>query len=320
MALNNRLTLLFITRDFSRNIERSTHYLIEELSKVSNLYCWYEPSDIHHILSMLPERPDFILLNDMKHTHCPVITGLSSLKIPFGIIMHDLHYRVKRRKEFIQENRIRHIFSIYRDAFLERYPEHVMKMRWLPHFANPTIFKDYGLNKDIDMLIMGNIREKSYPFRKKMVDKLSGIPGFIYHKHPGYRDIKEHEKESIFIGENFSREINKAKIFLTCNLIYHYPIRKYYEVLASKTLLLAPSCKELTDLGFQPEKHFIEINERNFLEKTRYYLCHEEEREKIANQGYYFVRENHSLKRRVEQLLSMIEDILSNEYWEGSIR
>jgi len=154
-------------------------------------------------------------------------------------------------------------------------------MKWLPHFVNPSIYKDYDLSKDIDWLIMGNIRKKSYPLRRKMIEVMSGRPGFVYHKHPGYRDIKEDEKDHLFIGENFSREINRSKIFLTCNLIYKYPIRKYYEVLASKTLLLAPQCVELIELGFIPGEHFIEINEDNFSQKAEYYLTHEKERMEI---------------------------------------
>lgn len=305
----NKMRILFITRDFSENVERSSFYLSQELAELSHLALWHQPGNIHDILQNIPFRPDFILLNDMKKTHCPEITGLSSLTIPFGIIMHDLHHRVKRRKQFIRENRVKYIFSIYRDAFLKRYPEHAEKMIWLPHFANTHVFTDYGLPKDIDWLLMGNIRQKTYPLRYRMLQVMKNRAGFVYHRHPGYRNVKESES-SLLIGDAFAREINRAKMFLTCGLIYHYPIRKYYEVLACKTLLLAPSSRELKDLGFIPGTHFVEVTEENFVEKAEYYLSHEKERENIAQNGYQLVHTHHTTQIRAKQLMQAIRKII----------
>jgi hypothetical protein len=304
-------SLLFITRDFTQNIEKSTSYLCTQLAKCTNIQLWHTPGHIQDIVNKLQFPPDFILLNDMKKTHCPEITGLSSLKIPFGIIIHDLHYKNNQRKKFIDENNVRHIFSIYRDSFISNYPAYVDRMHWLPHFAETSVFKDYAMPKEINCLIMGRI-SKHYPLRKRMLNVMKSIPGFVYHSHPGYRDVKEDEP-GIYVGEKYAREINRAKIFLTCDLTFHYPIRKYYEVLASKTLLLAPNSLELNDLGFIPGKHFVPINENNFLEMADYYLNHPKERDEIAEQGYIYVHQQHSTEKRAGQLLKFIEDIIQEK-------
>ena len=60
--------ILFITKDFTNNIERNTVYFSEELSKYCDLTLWYKPGDIQEILKELNLKPDFILINDMKHT------------------------------------------------------------------------------------------------------------------------------------------------------------------------------------------------------------------------------------------------------------
>lgn len=303
-----RLKLLFITRDFSQYVERNTFYLTNELRKWMDVIEWFEPGDIHEILREIPETPDFILLNDLKDSRCPEISGLSTLKIPFGIIIHDLHWEVKKRRKFIEESNVKYIFSIYRDAFIRRFPEYKERMYWLPHFFNPAIFKDYGLDREIDYLLLGKV-EWYYPLRKKIVRMMNRIPGFVYRKHPGYRNISEDE-ENAFVGESYAREINRAKVFFTCDSNLHYPIIKYYEVLACRTLLLAPALKELMDLGFIPGKHFVEINKDNFLEKAKYYLEHEEERKKIAQQGYRMIHKKHTVSIRAAQLVSYIEEIL----------
>jgi hypothetical protein len=294
--------ILFITKDFTNNIERNTVYFSEELSKYSDLTLWYEPGNIQEILDKLNLQPDFILINDMKHTRSPQITGLSSLKIPFGIIMHDLHYKTEERKRYIVDNNVKIIFSIYRDAFYKDYFEFRKYMYWIPHFVNTDIFKDYGLRKRFDILMMGMI-SKVYPLRKTMRLHFKGRKGFVYRPHPGYTNTG---KDSYF-GKSYAKEINRAKIFITDDSIYHYPLIKYYEVLASKTLLLAPASKELKDLGFIPGVHFVDINEDNFAQKAEYYLAHEEERLKIVEEGYRMVRSRHSTTHRVFQFLQILD-------------
>lgn len=305
-----RIKLLFITHDFSQYVERNSFYLTNELRKIIDVIEWFEPGDIHEILRQIPERPDFILLNDLKDSRCPAISGLSSLKIPFGIIMHDLHWQVEKRKRFIEETNVQYIFTIYRNAFLRRFQEYKDRMYWLPHFFNPAIFKDYELEKDIDYLLLGKVAWY-YPLRRRILETMRGIPGFVYRKHPGYRNINEGEAK-VFVGESYAKEISRAKIFFTCDSNLHYPVIKYYEVLACNTLLLAPSLRELTDLGFTPGKHFVEINKTNFLEKAKYYLEHEEERKKIAQQGYEMVHKQHTVAIRANQLVSYIQKILDN--------
>lgn len=294
--------ILFITKDFSNNIERNTVYFSEELAKHCDLTLWYTPGDINEILEELHLEPDFILINDMRHTRSPKITGLSSLKIPFGIIMHDLHYRVEERKSYIKENNVTKIFSIYRDAFYKDYSEFKDYMYWLPHFVNTDIFKDYGLKKRHDILMMGMI-SKVYPLRKKMRLYFKGRKGFIYRPHPGYTNTSKYS----YFGKSYAKEINRSKIFITDDSIFHYPLIKYYEVIACKTLLLAPTSKELEDLGFIPGVHFVDIDENNFAEKAEYYLAHEDERLKIAEEGYKMVHSNHSTAHRVRQFLNILD-------------
>ncbi|WBW96637.1 glycosyltransferase family protein [Oceanirhabdus sp. W0125-5] len=301
-----KLKILFITKDFSKHLVKDSYYFSNALSKISDLVLWHNPGNIREILNHLKLKPDFILLNDLRPTRCPKITGLSNLTIPFGIIMHDLHYRPNDRIKFVRDNNVKYIFSIYRDEFYRRFPFYKNRMYWIPHFIEPNTFKDYGLPKTIDYLMMGAIAN-TYPLRAEMLSIMKKEPGFVYHKHPGYRNI-ENPKE--FAGTTYAKEINKAKIFLTDGLIYHYPVMKYYEVLACNTLLLAPKSKELLDLGFLPGKHFVSVHRRDFLQKSRYYLAHEEERKEIAKNGFEMVHAKHSAAHRANQFIQMVEKIL----------
>ncbi|MCM1989312.1 glycosyltransferase [Oceanirhabdus seepicola] len=301
-----KLKILFITKDFSNHLVKDSYYFSNELSKITDLVLWHKSGNIREILNYLKFKPDFILLNDMRPTRCPKITGLSRLNIPFGIIMHDLHYRPSDRIKFVRDNNVKYIFSIYRDEFYRRFPNLKNRMYWIPHFIDPNTFKDYGLPKTINYLMMGAIAS-TYPLRTKMLSVMRTEPGFVYHKHPGYRNIVNPKE---FAGETYAKEINRSKIFLTDGLIYHYPVMKYYEVLGCNTLLLAPKSKELTDLGFISGKHFVSVNRKDFLQKSRYYLTHEKERKEISKNGFEMVHFKHSAAQRALQFVQMVEKIL----------
>lgn len=305
-----RIKLLITTGDFSQYIHKSFHYLLIELSKLTDLIVWHRAGSIHNILNELSVTPDFILVNEFGETNSPNITELSSLKIPYGVYLHDLHYKIEQRRKLLNKEKPQFIFTYYRDKFYEYFPEFCDRMIWLPHHVNTEVFTDYLLPKDMDWLLLGAVHKSVYPLRHKILEVMRNKPGFVYYQHPGYRNISEQEKKQVYVWENYAMTINRAKMFLTCDSRYKYPINKYFEVLACNTLLLAPSSPELKDLGFVPGKHFVDITEKDFEEKANYYLDHEKIRKKIAKQGYEMVCKMHSTVNRAKQLVNIIQGIL----------
>lgn len=305
------INLLFITNDRSHHIDKSPYYLSKELAKISNLTLWHRPGNIQDILSQLTAPPDFILLYDLDKMTAPLISGIKTNTIPFGLMIEDPHKNTGGRGRFILENNIQYLFPVVRDSFLAKYPSLKNRMYWFPHHVYTDVFKDYQLPKTIDYLLIGKI-DRLYPLRQKIVTSMQTEPGFTYYKHPGYRTFAPADEKRRVVGENYAKKINQAKIFFTCDSILKYPIKKYFEVPACRTLLMAPTSKEIEDLGFVPGNNFVDINEDDFYEKAKYYLTHEEERQKIADAGYEFIREHHSTKARAAFLVNKIEEIIKN--------
>ncbi|MCA1059075.1 glycosyltransferase [Rossellomorea aquimaris] len=316
----HKRTILIISADYRQRPFPDFHYLADELNKETNIIMWRESGDIKEILINIGEEPDFILINDYGEKFTPVITNCRSTSIPIGVIFHDLHYEKEKRKKMIMQDGIKYIFSYYRDAFIQFYPEFQNKLIWLPHHVNTNLFKDYGLDKSISKLLMGSVSPKIYPLRAKILQTLENKQDFIYHAHPGYRKFSKKEMQKLFIYENYAREINRAKMFFTCDSIYKYPVAKYYQVLACNTLLLAPSSRELRDLGFIPGTHYIEINSKNFEKVSNYYAKNEKERKRIAENGYRMVHVKHTTKVRASQLMKSIDLIIESEKNKGEIK
>lgn len=301
--------ILFITKNMEQHIERSTYYLGKELEKQCKLYYWTEDiGNLPDIIQSLDVLPDFILFNDMKPDYCPDIRNIDKVSIPKGALVHDLQYRIPRRKRLYQNNDM-HLFVQYREAFRHWFPELEDQMIWFPHHVPSDIFKDYQLPKVSDFLMVGSLISHLYPLRVKMFNRLHQESSFKYIEHPGYKQITKEDKA--ITGVQYAQLLNQSKIFFTCDSIYQFPVLKYFEVLGCRTLLLASGSAELNDLGFIDGKTFVEVNEDDFYEKALYYLQNEEERERIASNGMNLVLERHTTEIRAKQLLDHIESILS---------
>lgn len=301
------LHLLFITKDRSQKLERSSFYLSQELSKLANLVLWSENGHIKDILNKIQVRPDFILLNDYKDEYRPFIRGLETLRIPHGIIMHDMQYKLAKRELLIQKEKPALIFSHYRDAFKKWFPNHTDKLVWLPHHVPTQLFKDYGQQKNIPLLMAGAVYPHIYPFRQKLLSHYRKDPRFHYIQHPGYQNGSNR-----LVGESYAKLLNQAKIFFTCDSVYKFPVLKYIEVLACNTLLLAPSSMELLDLGYINNETFVEINQSNFAEKADYFLKNDQERIRIAQNGYELIQQRHTTEIRAQEMIKVIQEYLGN--------
>ena len=69
--------------------------------------------------------------------------------------MIDTHYSPKKRRRYFKKRKIDLIFSATKYPFLAEFPEYKHKFRWLPFSINPSVYKDWGLEKSIKYLLMG---------------------------------------------------------------------------------------------------------------------------------------------------------------------
>jgi hypothetical protein len=306
-----KINILYSTVDRSNHIIRYGEFFKRELLKLQEIKIYLIESDahIHNILQYVNFKPHFIFFDDF--TMNKAMYGLEQISIPKGVLYWDIHTTQNEFRQFVRKNKVDLVFSFYRDSFLNFFPEFASKFRWLPNHVNIEEFRDYGLMKDIDFLLMGALSSRVYPLRTRIAREMAGLQGFVHHQHPGYRDFSPEESKPV--GDNFVREINRAKIFFTDDSIFKYPIAKYFEVPACNTLLLASGTKELRDLGFIDRETFVEINEDNYLKLAMYYLEHAEERKEIAQRGYEMVRERHKTAIRAKQFVNYLKEFLAKK-------
>lgn len=117
------------------------------------------------------------------------------------------------------------------EKYIEIYKNSVnKKFIYLPHHANPEIFYNQYLEKDIDILIAGVIKEKNYPLKYRLSElvrkKLKNYNVYTL-CHPGYNIDDAYTDK---IQKEFAYYINRSKLVISCTSTYKYRLGKYVEI------------------------------------------------------------------------------------------
>lgn len=138
-------------------------------------------------------------------------------------------------------------YLYYKDLYKNK------KFVYIPHHANPSIFKASTIEKDIDILMSGVTAEKHYPFKYRLNNiliknkntRLSKY-NIHFHKHPDYNSsssfLNVHQIE-------YSKIISRSKICIVCSSKYNYRLGKYVEIPMTGSVMAG-------DLPFEDQENF----------------------------------------------------------------
>ena len=188
----------------------------------------------------------------------------------------------------------------------------------IPHSAEQTIFKDYGLPKIWDVLVVGRLNCKNtvgdshYPLRDRMAKLMQKMPSQYkcgIYKHPKSSNADSHTDRYLI---EFAQAINSTKIAVSCSGLPKSRFGKYIEVPMCNTVHCA-------DLPHQDQVDFsnmlIEINinmtDDEIINKLVYYLKHENELNKLRDVGYKW-SENYTQELYAERFMKVLSDYKNN--------
>lgn len=156
------------------------------------------------------------------------------------------------------------------------------------------------LPKIYNLTIVGT----AYPVRVDLLPTISGLGLNIW----GDESWSKTKLSSNWHGpspfENIFEIYGKSKIGINMDYspIGNSILNRAYEIMESGTFCLARSRTELASF-FSIDKEIVAFNsDREFIEKAKYYLRHDTEREKIAKRGYQAVKSRHTYIRRFTEL------------------
>jgi len=166
----------------------------------------------------------------------------------------------------------------------------------LPFSVDINKFKKTTMQKRNVVMACFNAQEKFYPNRS-IIRELTTKAGY------------NHIKGAIF--KNYIKAINMCKVSITHTDIFNHFNMKYTEILSCGGFLLTDKPKNMNELGYVNNKHFVIYNDLDdFVDKLKYYMNpkHDKERERIEKIGMEFVRKNHNNTVRVKQMTNIIKN------------
>lgn len=173
------------------------------------------------------------------------------------------------------------------------------------------VFKDYGLEKTIDISSTGKF--SAYPFRKEL--------HFLFYpqqniKYVRFRQKEEEQKHPNYV---YAKKLNESWISIGgCSLLpqfSHYngilicdTFPKNLEIAGSKSCLLTTDWGDREYLGFKDGENCILFNTlRDAIEKINYYLNDKELLSKITKNGYELVQKNHDIAEVIGDVFKEID-------------
>lgn len=184
-----------------------------------------------------------------------------------------------------------------------------LKFVYIGHCAEKTIFKNYGIDTEYDVLIAGCV-SRHYPLRNKFLQILPELRKKYrchQHPHPGYDLIDAHTDRYL---KEMAIAINKARITLTDTGLPRSRYGKYIEVPMCGTSAI---CGDLPDDTADDYGYVIEVSNKmthqQIYDKICYYLDNEDKRLEKVQKGIEFAN-NYSQEHYAERLLKEINEFL----------
>lgn len=173
---------------------------------------------------------------------------------------------------------------------------------WLPHAVEPRAYNDAAdttgtkpyefLAKKYDVCFIGHVNS---PNRVDALDRVfREFPNFFYGQKLFNQAAQKYAESKIVFNIAMKNDVN-----MRC-----------FEALGSKSFLLTDRIQSIEEL-FEDGKHLVLYdNLDDMVEKARYYISHDDERRKIAEEGYRHVIAHHTFKQRVDVMLERAKELI----------
>ena len=258
----------------------------------------------HNIRSLYgDDKPDIIVSYKPKN-----FNGIQDTSIPVCIRYNEM-WPVKEWTKELKDNKIDLCIAHHLND-IPKY-DHVKDVKFvhIPHSADENIYKDYGEDKIYDVLFTGALGGH-YPFRSRLLriiktDLNNKLKCRIL-SHPG-NNLK---KTNGLIGEDYAREMNKAKMVVTCTSKHFYRLGKYVEIPMSGSMI----CGDVPGQDEEDFKKFMIVLDpkwsdekiKNIIIKASNDKDEMEERIKLGLEW----SKNYTQEKYAKRFLEVVEDFL----------
>jgi spore maturation protein CgeB/Flp pilus assembly protein TadD len=246
-------------------------------------------SSMADVTRALPDgfEPELLLWVESGVNFTP--TDIASVQYPKACYLIDSHINLDWHLKWAQ---LFDFVFVAQKRYVPRFIEAgCSEVHWLPLACDPELHRKYDdVEKKYDVGFVGSLTE-CHARRARLLQQLS-------------ERFNVHE-ERCFL-EDMARVLNESRIVFNSALANDMNMR-VFEVLACGSLLVTDRAEGsgLEEL-FRDGEHLAVYDDSNLVDKVRYYLEHEDLREKIAGQGREEILARHTYGHRAAELERVI--------------
>ena len=190
-------------------------------------------------------------------------------------------------------------FFTHAVSMAEYTPEIADRLFVWPNSIDPRVYRDYGTEKNIPVLLTGS-RLLVYPWRNQIMDRVSQTYPTFRTPHFGTRNRANTSR--MIHGEDYARLIGASLFAPTCGTVVHEVVRKHFEIPACRTCLLTEYSPGLAAAGFVDMENCVVVDTHDVIDKLDYLLANPDTLHAITDRGYALVHERHTWANR-DQIL-----------------
>ncbi len=245
----------------------------------------------------LPKTTKVVLYLTDLHDQSEIVNRvINTGDTPFNISMREMCARANL------------ILCPYKYTFLYKFGEFKHKLQFFPHFVDEEL-QFIPKVKQSKCLISGATCPKVYPLRTKLAANARKHPynkDFSLLVHPGY--FKKVDKNQT-VGVEFLKCISGFICAVSTPSIFNYVVAKYFEIPAAGTILVAKTSPDLLELGFEDGINFIEVNDKNALDKIKHILYNRQKYEQVRLAGQELIKTRYTKSIAYAKLVSYIDNL-----------
>ena len=178
-----------------------------------------------------------------------------------------------------------------------------------PRCVDPDCYKDYGLDKQYDVITVGSMCN-FYPSRVAMHRYLSENHVSLGIRYKNYPHCGANFSHSDFVRENYAKAINQSKMLLSCGGRYHLAMNKIFESMGCGTAYVGERPYGHEELHLKEGENYIDVFRSNFIERIQYYMSHPVEIERITKNAAETFKRYHTIEARAHDFVKLLEERL----------
>lgn len=178
-------------------------------------------------------------------------------------------------------------------AMAEYSPDIAGNLFVWPNAIDPAVFHDYGLEKNIPILVTGS-QEPHYPWRNAVSRVLSKNYATMTMPHFGWGGATA---RTVY-GERYAKLLNASVFVPTCGSMAKEVVRKQLEIPASMSCLVTERTPGLEAFGFEDMVNCVFADPNDVLQKLDALSSDQEQLRSITQAGFELVHSRHTEANR----------------------